>query len=197
MRVLDACAAPGGKTAQLLEQCPGVAALVALDADGERLARLKDNLARLGLSADVRQGDALRPAEWFGGRAFDRILLDAPCSSIGVIRRHPDIKHLRRDEDIAPFARLQRNLLAGLWPLLKPGGRLLYSVCSVLPDETTDVIQHFLGENKGLAREVTGSGGAPGGWALPLARHGYHTLPGRHGADGHFNALLEKPLQTR
>ncbi len=197
MRVLDACAAPGGKTAQLLELCPDPGELVALDVDGERLARLEQNLGRLGLSATVRRGDALRPAEWFDGAAFDRILLDAPCSTTGVIRRHPDIKHLRRDGDIAPFARVQGRLLDTLWPLLKPGGRLLYSVCSVLPEETGDVIRRFLGENKGLAREVRNCGGVSGGWALPLARHGYHTLPGRHCADGHFNALLEKPLQIR
>lgn len=197
MRVLDACAAPGGKTAQLLELCPTLGELVALDIDGERLARLEANLARLGLSAHVRRGDALRPAEWFDGLVFDRILLDAPCSTTGVIRRHPDIKHLRRDEDIAPFARLQGKLLDSLWPLLKPGGRLLYSVCSALPEETSDVIRSFLSENRGLVREVRGCGGVSGGWALPLARHGYHTLPGRHCADGHFNALLEKPLQIR
>lgn len=195
MRVLDACAAPGGKTAQLLELCPDPGELMALDIDGERLARLEENLGRLGLSATVRRGDALRPEDWFDGVAFDRILLDAPCSTTGVIRRHPDIKHLRRDEDIAPFAQVQRRLLESLWPLLKPGGRLLYSVCSVLPEETGDVIQRFLGENRGLVREVRSCGGVSGGWALPLARHGYHTLPGRRCADGHFNALLEKPLQ--
>ena len=197
MRVLDACAAPGGKTAHLLELCPDPGELVALDVDGERLARLEENLARLGLRATVRRGDALRPEEWFDGVAFDRILLDAPCSTTGVIRRHPDIKHLRRDDDIEPFARVQGRLLESLWPLLKPGGRLLYSVCSVLPEETVDVIRRFLGENRGLAREVRSCGGVTGGWALPLARHGYHTLPGRRCADGHFNALLEKPLQIR
>ena len=197
MRVLDACAAPGGKTSQLLEMCPNPGELLALDADGERLARLDENLARLGLGATVRRGDALRPAEWFDGVAFDRILVDAPCSTTGVIRRHPDIKHLRRDDDIAPFARVQVRLLDSLWPLLRPGGRLLYSVCSVLPEETDDVIRRFLGENRGLAREVRSCGGMAGGWALPLTRHGYHTLPGRRCADGHFNALLEKPLQIR
>lgn len=197
MRVLDACAAPGGKTAQLLELCPGMDELVALDIDQDRLARLEGGLARLGLSASVRRGDALRPGDWFDGAAFDRILLDAPCSATGVIRRHPDIKHLRRDGDIESFARLQRRLLDSLWPLLKPGGRLLYSVCSVLPEETGDVIGSFLSENRRLAREVRGCGGVSGGWALPLARHGYQSLPGRRCADGHFNALLEKPLHIR
>ena len=197
MRVLDACAAPGGKTAQLLELCPEMGELVALDIDRERLARLKDSLARLGLSASVRRGDALQPGDWFDGVAFDRILLDAPCSTTGVIRRHPDIKHLRRDGDIESFASLQRKLLDRLWPLLKPGGRLLYSVCSVLPDETGDVIGGFLSENSRLAREVRSCGGVSVGWALPLARHGYQSLPGRRCADGHFNALLEKPLHIR
>ena len=197
MRVLDACAAPGGKAAQLLELCPGLGELVALDIDRERLARLESSLERLGLSASVRRGDALRSGDWFDGVAFDRILLDAPCSATGVIRRHPDIKHLRRESDIESFAGLQRKLLDGLWPLLKPGGRLLYSVCSVLPEETGDVIAGFLSENRRLAREVRGCGGVSGGWALPLARHGYQSLPGRLCADGHFNALLEKPLHIR
>ena len=167
MRVLDACAAPGGKTAQLLELCPDLDELVALDIHGERLARLEENLARLGLSATVRRGDALRPADWFDGVAFDRILLDAPCSTTGVIRRHPDIKHLRRDDDIAPFARVQGRLLDRLWPLLKPGGRLLYSVCSMLPEETGDVIRRFLGENRGLAREVRSCGSVTGDGRCP------------------------------
>ena len=197
MRVLDACAAPGGKTAQLLETCEDPGEVVALDVDGERLGRLEANLDRLGLHATIRRGDALRPGDWYEGAAFDRILLDAPCSATGVIRRHPDIKHLRRDKDIARFARLQAKLLQSLWPLLKPGGRLVYSVCSVLPEETSGVIRAFLGENGSLAREVRGCGGALGGWALPLAQHGYQLLPGRHCADGHFNALLEKPLHNR
>ena len=197
MRVLDACAAPGGKTAQLLETGMDLDEVVALDVDAERLKRLEAGLARLNLGATVRRADALRPKDWFDGVAFDRILLDAPCSATGVIRRHPDIKHLRRDEDIARFAVLQAKLLKSLWPLLKPGGRLVYSVCSVLPEETSGVIQTFLGENSGLAREVRGCGGALGGWALPLAQHGYQLLPGRLCADGHFNALLEKPLRIR
>lgn len=192
MRILDACAAPGGKTAQLLEQCPYAGELVALDADPSRLRRLRANLVRLDLKATVWQGDARRPADWFDGRTFDRILLDAPCSATGVIRRHPDIKHLRREEDIARFAALQAGLLRGLWPLLKPGGRLLYSVCSVLPEETSDVIGTFLGDNRGGAEELSVAGRLPAGWALPLSKHGYQLLPGRRCADGHFNALLQK-----
>ncbi len=192
MRVLDACAAPGGKTGQLLEHCPGLGELVAVDVDGERLRRVGENLARLGLSATVRVGDVRRPSEWFDGGAFDRILLDAPCSSTGVIRRHPDIKHLRREDDILRYARLQAKLLRSLWPLLRPGGRLLYSVCSVLPEETTRVIGGFLSENRELVRVSKGLGSRSAGWSLPLAEHGYQLLPGRYCADGHFNALLEK-----
>ncbi|MCY4156467.1 MAG: 16S rRNA (cytosine(967)-C(5))-methyltransferase RsmB [Gammaproteobacteria bacterium] len=203
MRVLDACAAPGGKTAQLLETCPGMMELVALDSDAGRLDRLKENLDRLGLEANVCLGDALRPREWWDGRPFDRILLDAPCSATGVIRRHPDIKHLRRAQDIPRFARLQSRLLGSLWPLLKPGGRLLYSVCSVLPDETVRVIESFLRENVALAREVRRSDRVSisdrlsGAWALPLSSHGYQVLPGSRCADGHFNALLEKTAETQ
>ena len=196
MRILDACAAPGGKTAQLLETCPKISELVALDSDAGRLVRLQENLDRLGLKAEMRAGDAQRPDEWWDGRQFDRILLDAPCSATGVIRRHPDIKHLRRPADIQRFARLQSRLLRSLWPLLKPGGRLLYSACSVLPEETACVVGSFLGENRGLAREVRGAGGSSGGWALPLSDCGYQALPGRRGADGHFNALLEKTART-
>ncbi len=196
MRVLDACAAPGGKTAQLLETCPGMTELVALDSEAGRLDRLRENLDRLGLEANVRLGDALRPGDWWDGRPFDRILLDAPCSATGVIRRHPDIKHLRRDADIPRFARRQLRLLRSLWPLLKPGGRLLYSVCSVLPEETGRVIDGFLRENDERAREVRRLDGLSRGWALPLSDYGYQVLPGRRCADGHFNALLEKTAET-
>lgn len=192
MRVLDACAAPGGKTAQLLETCPGMTELVALDSDAGRLDRLRENLDRLGLEANIRLGDALRPCEWWDGQPFDRILVDAPCSATGVIRRHPDIKHLRHAADIPRFARLQLRLLGNLWPLLKPGGRLLYSVCSVLPDETACVIDGFLRENAARAREARRPDQSSGAWALPLSRHGYQVLPGSRCADGHFNALLEK-----
>ena len=197
MRILDACAAPGGKTAQLLETCPGAGEMVALDSDAGRLDRLRENLDRLGLQANVCLGDALRPRDWWDGQPFDRILIDAPCSATGVIRRHPDIKHLRRAADIPRFARMQSRLLASLWPLLKPGGRLLYSVCSVLPDETARVIDGFLRENAQVAREVRTADASFTGWALPLSNHGYQVLPGSRCADGHFNALLEKQAGTK
>ncbi|HEB99003.1 MAG TPA: 16S rRNA (cytosine(967)-C(5))-methyltransferase RsmB [Thiotrichales bacterium] len=134
MRVLDACAAPGGKTCHILERTPDIE-LLALDADAGRLQAVADNLARLSLSARLIAGDAAEPAAWWDGRPFDRILLDAPCSGTGVIRRHPDIKLLRRPGDIPRLAATQTRLLDALWPLLRPGGMLLYATCSVLREE--------------------------------------------------------------
>ncbi len=140
-RVLDACAAPGGKSAHMLE-CADLA-LTALDVDGTRLTRVDENLRRLKLSAALVAGDAGEPARWWDRQPYDRILLDAPCSGTGVIRRHPDIKWLRRDTDIASLQQQQLRLLKSLWPLLKPGGRLVYATCSVLRDEGDEVIQRF------------------------------------------------------
>lgn len=147
MRVLDACAAPGGKSAHLLELAD--VQLTALDVDGARLARVRDTLSRLGLDAELLQADAALLPWWSGrvrgGATFDRILLDAPCSGTGVIRRHPDIKWLRREEDIERLAKTQLKLLTGLWPALAPGGVLLYATCSTLRDEGEEVLQNFLG----------------------------------------------------
>lgn len=143
-RVLDACAAPGGKTAYIREACPSLAALVAIDVDAERLATLRANLARLGLDATVQCGDAAAPEQWWDGRAFDRILLDAPCTASGVIRRHPDIKLRRVPSDVPRLVAGQRRLLQGLWPLLSPGGRLVYVTCSVLRAETDGQVQAFV-----------------------------------------------------
>lgn len=146
MRVLDACAAPGGKTAHLLELAD--CELLALDQDPVRAARIDDTLRRLRLpGARVVAADAARPADWWDGRAFDRILLDAPCSASGIVRRHPDIRWLRQDADIAALARQQHDLLEALWPLLAPGGRLLYATCSVFPDEGGDQAAAFLGRH--------------------------------------------------
>jgi len=142
-RVLDACAAPGGKTAHLLERCPALAELVAVDNDRERLAQVQSNLDRLGLGARLVEGDAATPDAWFDGALFDRILVDAPCSATGVVRRHPDIKLLRRATDPASLAQTQMAMLKALWPLLKPGGRLVYATCSVLKAENIDVISAF------------------------------------------------------
>lgn len=142
MRVLDACAAPGGKTAHLLEH--HALDLLALDADAERLDRVASNLARLGLAATLRAEDCRDTAKWWDGRPFDRILADVPCSASGVVRRHPDAKWLRRAGDIAGFARTQQDILEALWPLLAPGGRLLYATCSVFRQENRGQIDAFL-----------------------------------------------------
>ena len=143
-RVLDACAAPGGKTAHVLETCPQLNELVALDLDPERLVTLKAGIARLGLEAIVVHGDAAQPSQWWDGEPFDRILLDAPCSALGVIRRHPDIKLLRQPADISAMAARQATLLAALWPLLAPGGKLLYVTCTVARQENQAQIEDFL-----------------------------------------------------
>ena len=142
MRVLDACAAPGGKTSHLLELAD--LDLLALDADGGRARRIEENLQRLRLVAEVRVGDASRPADWWDGRAFDAILADAPCSASGVARRHPDIKALRRESDIRRLARTQTAILDALWPLLRPGGRLLYATCSLFEEENRGQVDAFL-----------------------------------------------------
>jgi 16S rRNA (cytosine967-C5)-methyltransferase len=144
-RVLDACAAPGGKTGHILELQSEIGALLAIDVSAERLARVDDNLRRLGLEARTVQADIANAASWWDGEPFDRILLDVPCSATGVIRRHPDIKLLRRPEDIRALAVKQAELLRTCWSLLRPGGQLVYASCSALRAETTDVIGAFLG----------------------------------------------------
>lgn len=144
-RVLDACAAPGGKTAHLLERYDDLE-LLAIDSDAARLQRVGDNLRRLGLTAHLQTADAARPSTWWDGKPFQHILLDAPCSGTGVIRRHPDIKWLRRADDIPRMAATQRQLLEALWPLLAPAGTLLFATCSVLRDEGEDVIRAFLAD---------------------------------------------------
>lgn len=141
-RVLDACAAPGGKTAAVLEAQPGCH-MLALDHDAKRLQRVKDTQKRLGLAFDIQHGDACQQT-WWDGKLFDRILLDAPCSATGVIRRHPDIMHLRQEEDIEALAQTQQAMLNNLWQMLAPGGKLLYATCSILPDENDQVIDAFL-----------------------------------------------------
>ncbi|CAH9059915.1 Ribosomal RNA small subunit methyltransferase B [Pseudoalteromonas sp. CIP111854] len=141
-RILDACAAPGGKTCHILELAK--ANVDALDADSERLLRVEDNLQRLELKANCIHADASTPNEWWDGQAYDRILLDVPCSATGVIRRHPDIKWLRRNSDIDDLAVLQKKILENIWPLLKPGGTLIYATCSVLPAENSEQVANFL-----------------------------------------------------
>ncbi len=185
-RVLDACAAPGGKTAHLLELAD--LDLLALDVDPRRCERIADTLQRLGLRAEVRAGDAARPADWWDGRPFDAILLDAPCTASGIVRRHPDVRWLRRETDVAQLAEVQQRLLEALWPLLKPGGRLVYATCSVFRAEGSAQLASFLERHTDAV-----SAPAPG-----------HLLPGKAGApaglrdnepgghDGFFYARIDK-----
>jgi 16S rRNA (cytosine967-C5)-methyltransferase len=191
-RVLDACAAPGGKTGHLLELQPELAQLVAVDVSSERLTRIADNLRRLGLSATLVAGDAGAPADWWDGRPFERILLDVPCSATGVIRRHPDIKLLRRPEDIAALAARQLQLLQALWALLAPGGRLVYASCSALQAETVAVVEAFMAGAQ--ARETTAAVFADSGAieATGPARAGRRIAAGTAGMDGFYYACLEK-----
>jgi len=184
-RVLDACAAPGGKSAHILEDAD--VRLIALDSDARRLPRIVENLTRLGLAADVRAGDAAEPKAWWDGRPFDRILIDAPCSATGIVRRQPDIKLHRRADDIARLVAEQSRILDALWPLLGRGGRLVYATCSVLADENARQIAAFLARH-GDARI---GADAPGGWHRPR-EGGAQNLPGERGMDGFYYAVLEK-----
>lgn len=189
-RILDACAAPGGKTGHLLELQPALEELVAIDVSAGRLARVEDNLARLGLHATLLAADAADPQSWWDGQPFDRILLDVPCSATGVIRRHPDIKLLRRAQDIPELAGRQSQLLHRLWPLLTPGGRLLYASCSALRAETTAVIAAFMTVYPD-ARECTREALAPLGLTVE-AGCGHRIAAGTAGMDGFYYACLEK-----
>lgn len=184
--ILDACAAPGGKTAHILESQAGLKELVAIDIEQARLARVTENLQRLGLSATLSCADAAKPETWWDGQPFDRILLDAPCSATGVIRRHPDIKLLRRAEDIPALQAIQHKLLRQLWPLLKQGGMLLYVTCSVLPEENHRQITRFLAEQ-------TDAKICPieADWGRPTPT-GRQILPGENDMDGFFYATLFK-----
>lgn len=191
-RVLDACAAPGGKTAQLLEAVGAAGQVLALDVDARRLARVGETLRRLrrlDARVQLQAADAADTGRWWDGRAFDAILVDAPCSATGIIRRQPDIKWHRRPEDIPALAAQQSRLLDALWPLLRPGGRLLYATCSVLAEENADRIASFLATH-------------PDAEALPLdARFGRPSgagrqrLPGEDGMDGFFYALLRRQAE--
>lgn len=189
LRVLDACAAPGGKTAHLLERAGTVPLdVTALEIDPQRARRIDENLARLGLAADVRVADAARPESWWDGQPYDGILLDAPCTASGIVRRHPDVRWLRRESDVEQLALQQAMLLAALWPLVRPEGRLLYCTCSVFREEGSRQIDAFLAHNTD-ARLLPSPG-----HLLPQGGAGRRGVPdnalGEH--DGFFYALLQK-----
>lgn len=186
MRVLDACAAPGGKTAHLLQYSDDLD-VVALDIDAIRLTRIEQNLARIGRRARLLCGDAANPATWYDGKRFDRILADVPCSGSGVIRRHPDIKLLRRASDIAQLVNQQKKILSALWPLLKPGGLLLYSTCSIFKDENERQMEWFV-ENHDKCTERSLKSVQ---WGEECS-FGRQILPGEHNMDGFFYACLQK-----
>lgn len=182
--VLDACAAPGGKACHLLELEPSIN-LTAMDVDASRLQRVRDNLQRLSLQAEVLQGNATAPPASLQERRFDRILVDAPCSASGVIRRHPDIKLLRRADDIAALAAQQLWILQGLWPLLQPGGTLLYVTCSVLEAENSAVVERFLAVTGDAALQPIAVAGEQSAYGVQL-------LPVSGGPDGLFFSLLQR-----
>lgn len=182
--VLDACAAPGGKTCHILEMQPNLKKLVAVDHDKKRLARIQENLDRVNVSAELIAENVLNLKKLFADETFDRILLDAPCSATGVIRRHPDIKLLRRESDIKTLSLTQLKLLKSCWQALKPGGRLVYATCSIFPEENIDVIEQFLQETSD-ASEIT----LDTFWG-EKQKHGRQIFPGQNQMDGFYYAIL-------
>ena len=183
--LLDCCAAPGGKTCHLLELQPELS-LLAMDISASRLNRVQENLDRLALSASLLTGSAEAPEDWWDKKPFDRILLDVPCSASGVIRRHPDIKSLRREEDIEQLVETQQNIMQKIWPLLKPGGYLLYATCSIFKQENEQQIERFLAHTEDASEVLIDAcwGQARG--------HGRQILPGEQGMDGFYYAILQK-----
>jgi 16S rRNA (cytosine967-C5)-methyltransferase len=182
--VLDCCAAPGGKTCHILELTPDLGQMTAIDIEENRLLRVKENLTRLNLTAKVITADAASQ-EWWDGELYDRILLDAPCSGTGVIRRHPDIKWLRKADDIEKLTVLQQQILNNIWSLLKPGGTLLYVTCSILPEENIQQIQQFLSENNNAKLVQITNEKTDIGWQI---------LPNEQSMDGFYYAKLEKVI---
>ena len=185
IRVLDACCAPGGKTCHIVESEPLIE-LIAIDMDQKRLQRVHENLTRLQISAEVICADVRSTDDWWDGRPFDRILIDVPCSATGVIRRHPDIKVLREEQDIAPLIKQQKQLIQLMWPLLKPDGLLLYATCSVLPAENTSIIGWFINQQQDAVHDpITAD------WGIPQP-FGRQLLPQMGGHDGFYYARIRK-----
>ncbi len=185
--VLDCCPAPGGKTCHIIEQTPDIASMTAIDIEAARLERVQENLTRLNLTAEVITADAASK-DWWSGQQFDRILLDAPCSGTGVIRRHPDIKWLRKADDIDKLVLLQQQILANIWSLLKPGGTLLYATCSILPQENSEQIARFIENNQdaqliAITANKLDTANESIGWQL---------LPDAKNMDGFYYAKLLK-----
>jgi 16S rRNA (cytosine967-C5)-methyltransferase len=185
-RVLDMCAAPGGKTAHIFEQQAQLKELVAVEIEAARMQRVQENCQRLQCSATLIIGDATQPENWWDGQVFERILVDAPCSALGVIRRHPDIKLLRRPEDIAVLQHLQRQILTAAWSMLASGGILLYATCSVLKQENEQQIHDFLATHPD-ATELP----IHADWGI-AATHGRQILTGTAAMDGFYYARLQK-----
>lgn len=185
MRVLDACAAPGGKTCHLLERVPGIE-LTAVERYANRLQRVQENLDRLGLNCQLVAADATDSSHWWDGKPYDRILLDAPCSASGVIRRHPEIRHLRDPDQVREAIATQYGLLQQLWPLLVVGGKLLYATCSFFVDENSNQIKRFISEHAD-AEDLP----IPAAWGLAQT-YGRQILPGEQNMDGFYYACLRK-----
>ncbi|MDH5473311.1 MAG: 16S rRNA (cytosine(967)-C(5))-methyltransferase RsmB [Gammaproteobacteria bacterium] len=184
-RVLDCCAAPGGKTGHILERQPDLL-MLAMDISASRLKRVEDNLQRLGLSANLHIGSAEAPDDWWDKQMFDRILLDVPCSASGVIRRHPDIKSLRREADMVSLVETQRKILNSIWPLLKPGGRLLYATCSIFKQENEQQMEAFLAMTQDASEILINAT-----WGQARS-HGRQIFPGEQDMDGFYYAILQK-----
>lgn len=186
LRLLDACCAPGGKTCHILETEPALKACIALDIEEKRLQRVRENLTRLNLKATLLQGDGLKPESWWDGQLFERILLDAPCSATGVIRRHSDIKLLRTEAEVTEITHLQRALLESLWPLLAPQGLLVYATCSILKEENELQIAQFVAKHPDC-QVVTGQKS----WGR-VTGYGWQIFPGENNRDGFFYSVLRK-----
>ena len=183
--ILDCCAAPGGKTCHLIELQPNIAKTVALEIDEKRATKIQENLVRLGHNANIVIGDASTPEKWWDGQLFDRVLLDAPCSATGIIRRHPDIKWLRKAKDIDVLVDLQKQILDAIWPLIKQGGTMLYATCSILPEENHLQISDFLARNDNALLDNTFCNDS-------VYKPGKQILPGDQQMDGFYYARLLK-----